>query len=91
VLLEAVVGAQIDTEGKRCNPGYIYNLWLPGSGYQQAAAPHFERYPATFTPDDPAATFSIYIPVEKIGQRNAGLIAARQFSDRCTGRPTYDQ
>ena len=48
-------------------PGYIYNLWLPGSGYQEAAAPHFERYPATFTPDDPAATISIYIPVEKIG------------------------
>jgi len=47
--------------------GYIYNLWLPGSGYQQAAAPHFERYPATFTPDDPASTFSIYIPVEKKG------------------------
>ena len=60
MLLEAVVGAQIYTEEK-CNPGYIYNLWLPGSGYQQAAAPYFERYPATFTPDDPASTFSIYI------------------------------
>ena len=47
--------------------GYIYNVWLPGSGYQQAAAPYFERYPATFTPDDPASTFSIYIPVEKKG------------------------
>jgi hypothetical protein len=67
MLLKAVVGAQIYTKGKRCNPGYINNLWLPGSGYQQAATPHFERYPATFTPDDPAATFSIDIPVEKIG------------------------
>ena len=67
MLLKAIVGAQFYTEGKRCKPGYIYNLWLPGSGYQEAAAPWFERYPATFTPDDPAATFSIYIPVEKIG------------------------
>lgn len=45
--------------------GYIYNTWLPTSGYQQLAAPYFERYGETFEPDDPASTLSIYIPVVK--------------------------
>lgn len=43
--------------------GYIYGTWLPTSGYQHAAAPYFERYGETFSPDNPA--LSIYIPVEK--------------------------
>ena len=45
--------------------GYIYNTWLPTAGYQQVAAPYFERYSETFEPDDPTATISIYIPVTK--------------------------
>jgi AraC family transcriptional regulator len=45
--------------------GYIYNTWLPTSGYQQAAGPYFERYGETFNPDDPTSKLSIYIPVEK--------------------------
>jgi AraC family transcriptional regulator len=45
--------------------GYIYNTWLPTSGYQQAAGPYFERYGETFNPDDPNSKLSIYIPVEK--------------------------
>jgi AraC family transcriptional regulator len=45
--------------------GYIYNTWLPTSGYQQAAGPYFERYGETFNPHDPTSTLSIYIPVEK--------------------------
>jgi AraC family transcriptional regulator len=44
---------------------YIYNTWLPTSGYQHAAAPYFERYGETFDPDDPTSKLSIYIPVEK--------------------------
>ena len=42
---------------------YIYNSWLPTSGYQQAAGPYFERYGEAFSPADPR--LSIYIPVEK--------------------------
>ncbi|MCX6049193.1 MAG: GyrI-like domain-containing protein [Chloroflexi bacterium] len=45
--------------------GYIYNTWLPTSGYQHAAAPYFERYSETFDPNDPTSPISIYIPVEK--------------------------
>ena len=43
--------------------GYIYNSWLPTSGYRQAAGPYFERYDETFSPDNPR--LSIYIPVVK--------------------------
>ena len=43
--------------------GYIYNTWLPASGYRQAAGPYFERYGDTFSPDNPS--LSIYIPVVK--------------------------
>ena len=45
--------------------GYIYDQWLATSGYQQVAAPYFERYGETFEPDDPTSTISIYIPVER--------------------------
>lgn len=45
--------------------GHIYNNWLPASGYQQAAAPYFERYGETFNPEDPTSTVSIYMPVLK--------------------------
>lgn len=41
---------------------FIYNTWLPTSGYRHAAAPYFERYPAEFNPDNP--NLSIYIPIE---------------------------
>lgn len=40
---------------------FIYNTWLPGSGYRHAAAPYFERYGESFSPDNPG--LSIYIPV----------------------------
>jgi AraC family transcriptional regulator len=42
---------------------YIYNTWLPTSGYQQTAGPYFERYGETFSPANPK--LSIYIPVLK--------------------------
>lgn len=43
--------------------GYIYNTWLPTSGYQPATGPSFERYDETFSPANPK--LSIYIPVQK--------------------------
>ena len=46
---------------------YIYNTWLPNSGYRHAAAPYFERYSETFDPTEPGAKLSIYIPVEQKG------------------------
>jgi AraC family transcriptional regulator len=59
----AVFEATLPTLGQTF--GYIYNTWLPTSGYQQVPGPYFERYGETFNPDDPAAKLSIYIPVEK--------------------------
>ena len=44
---------------------YIFNTWLPTSGYQQAAGPYFERYGETFDPSEPGSKLSIYIPVKK--------------------------
>lgn len=43
--------------------GYIFNDWLPASGYEQVASPYFERYGENFSPDNPVV--SIYIPVAK--------------------------
>ncbi|MCB0021651.1 MAG: GyrI-like domain-containing protein [Caldilinea sp.] len=43
----------------------IYTHWLPTSGYRQVNSMYFERYGETFSPEDPASTLSIYIPVEK--------------------------
>jgi AraC family transcriptional regulator len=42
---------------------YAFGTWLPNSGYQQVAAPYFERYGEDFSPDNPVV--SIYLPVEK--------------------------
>ena len=44
---------------------YVYNTWMPSSGYQHALGPYFERYGETFEPADPSSTLSIYIPVQK--------------------------
>lgn len=44
---------------------YIYNVWLPATGTQQAAGPYFERYGESFNPHDPKlAKLDIYIPVK---------------------------
>lgn len=44
--------------------GYIYGVWFPATGVQQAAGLSFERYGESFNPDDPkSAQFDIYIPV----------------------------
>lgn len=44
---------------------FIYESWLPASGYRRAAGPDFERYGEAFNPDDPTSRLSIYIPVEE--------------------------
>ena len=44
--------------------GYIYNTWLPSSGYRQASGSYFERYGETFSPENPG--LSIYIPIAKV-------------------------
>jgi AraC family transcriptional regulator len=44
---------------------YIYNTWLPQSGYRHGQAPEFELYGETFDPANPASAFEIYIPVVK--------------------------
>ncbi len=45
---------------------YIYNTWLPESGYTHAPVPEYELYGEGFDPANPAATFEIYSPVVKI-------------------------
>jgi len=61
----AVFKATLTTIGEAFD--YIYNTWLPTSGYQQAAGPYFERYGETFSPTNPG--LSIYVPVEKKSQK----------------------
>lgn len=41
----------------------IWNSWLPGSGYEAADAPGFERYDETFNPNTGLGGFEIWIPV----------------------------
>lgn len=59
----AVFEATLPTMGETY--GYIYNTWLPTSGYQHAAGPYFERYGESFEPDDPTSKVAIYIPVKQ--------------------------
>lgn len=59
----AVFEATLSTIGETF--GYIYNRWLPDSGYQPVRDFCFERYPETFNPDDPNSKMAIYIPVVK--------------------------
>lgn len=44
---------------------YIYQSWLPASGYQHANSPILERYGEAFSPENPV--LEIYIPItEKV-------------------------
>ena len=43
--------------------GYIYETWLPTSGYSQAVSPSFERYGETFDPSLPSSRMEAYIPI----------------------------
>ena len=60
----AVLPATLPTLGAAFD--FIYNTWLPASGYQPTGGPFFERYGATFDPSDPTSELSIYVPVEKV-------------------------
>ena len=42
---------------------HIYNEWLPGSGFQLDARPHFEILPANYRPDDPNAWEEVWRPI----------------------------
>ena len=59
----AVFEATLPTMGQTFD--YIYNTWLPASGYKQAAGTYFERYGETFNPEDWNSILEVYIPVEK--------------------------
>ena len=59
----AHVGA-LDTLKKTYD--YIYNGWLPKSGYEFVSGGHdFELYDDDFKMGDPDSKFYIYIPVKK--------------------------
>lgn len=43
---------------------YIFQTWLPASGYQHADGPEFELYDEEFNPEDPDSKLCIYIPIK---------------------------
>ncbi|MDT8381453.1 MAG: GyrI-like domain-containing protein [Brevefilum sp.] len=45
---------------------YIYQTWLPQSGYKLAAKIDFEYYDSDFKDFSPDSVFYIYLPIEKI-------------------------
>jgi len=44
---------------------FIFDTWLPGSGYVQDARPLLERYGADFCPDQPASPMQVRVPVRR--------------------------
>lgn len=42
---------------------HIFGVWLPASGRQLDARPHFEVLPADYRPEDPDAEEEVWIPV----------------------------
>ena len=42
----------------------IDSVWLPASEHERADGPELELYGETFNPNDPASTFSIYVPIK---------------------------
>ena len=42
---------------------FIFDRWLPGSGYAQDARPLLERYGADFCPGQPASPMQVRVPV----------------------------
>jgi predicted transcriptional regulator YdeE/DNA-binding transcriptional MerR regulator len=52
--------------GLRGTNEYIYNVWLPKSGYKRSATPDLEIYAEAFTgTDDPDSILFLYVPVEQ--------------------------
>lgn len=48
---------------------YIFNTWLPGSGYQLDNRPHFELLGERYKNNDPDSEEEIWIPVKTAGNR----------------------
>lgn len=44
---------------------YIYQVWLPQSGYTRADGPEFELYDENFRPDEGRLDMFVYIPIKK--------------------------
>ena len=42
---------------------YVFQEWLPGSGYQRAAGPDFEYYDEEFDASAAEPKLDIYIPI----------------------------
>lgn len=43
--------------------GFIFNTWLPSSGFTQAESPIFERYSESFDPSNPKSLVEAHIPI----------------------------
>ena len=43
---------------------FFFGTWLPASGRELAAGPHFEYYNEEFKGEDPASIVSVHIPVK---------------------------
>lgn len=44
--------------------GYIYNTWLPNSGYEVDTRENFELLPPDYDPRDPEAQEEVWIPIK---------------------------
>jgi predicted transcriptional regulator YdeE len=44
---------------------YVFETWLPGSGYAYASTPDFEYYDESFDIAEADSTFDIYVPIKK--------------------------
>lgn len=58
--------AIFDYKGSSSDPGifqYIFGTWLPASGYELDARPHFEILGEKYKNNDPASEEEIYIPI----------------------------
>ncbi|BCB02601.1 GyrI-like domain-containing protein [Bacillus sp. KH172YL63] len=44
---------------------YIYEEWMPASGYQLDNREHFERFDPTYHPADPNAVEEVWIPIKR--------------------------
>ena len=42
---------------------FMFNSWLPSSGYAQAASPMFERYGEDFDPTVPSSRMEAHLPI----------------------------
>ncbi|MEO0528391.1 MAG: GyrI-like domain-containing protein, partial [Bacteroidota bacterium] len=46
--------------------GYIFNVWMPKSGYRLDGREHFEILTETYRPNDPDAKEEVWVPVMKV-------------------------